>query len=139
LVGVVIWAWWALFAAPLKTELNGLQQQITSNESRLVSLQNRQAAAETSSLEDPNRAARQQLETLIAAQTDARQQLGALTGSVISPLAMNRLLTDVLGMQQGLRLVRVENLPPQQLTGSTGEGELIYRHTLRLDFEGDYL
>ncbi|MDT8427881.1 MAG: type II secretion system protein GspM [Pseudomonadales bacterium] len=147
LAGLVFWLYLILVSDPLKAEINSLQQQIRNNENRLVTMQSRAQQAETSSTEDPNRAARQQLERLIAQETRASEQLAALTGSVVAPLQMNRLLTGVLNLHPDLRLLKVENQVPQQITGTRSGAvnaqaanlQRVFRHGLQLEFEGDYL
>lgn len=126
----------------MKAEIETLDQQITSNENRLITMTNRASQAERSSAQDPNQAARQQLERLMTQESTARGQLAALTGSVVAPLAMNRLLTAVLDLHPDLYLVRVENQAPQQISGRSTDAtsaQRIFRHGLRLEFEGDYL
>lgn len=140
--GLILWLYLILVSDPLKAEINSLQQQIRSSETRLVSMRNRAQQAESSSTEDPNRAARQQLERLLVQETRASEQLAALTGSVVPPVQMNRLLTGVLNLHPDLRLLKVENQVPQQISGNrvgAASAQRIFRHGLQLEFEGDYL
>lgn len=139
---VVGWGYLTFVHDPLRLELTVLEQRISSAQSEIVNLQLRQQRAEASSQDDPNRAARERLEELIVEGEAARAQLEALTGSVVTPIAMNRLLTDVLDMHPGLRLSKVENLPPEQIAGNSaaaGTAQSVYSHGLVLEFEGSYL
>jgi MSHA biogenesis protein MshJ len=154
LLGAAAWAFLTYEFDPMQTERQQLQQEINGAQSRLVTMRNREQQAELRSREDPNRAAREQLQTLIAQEAEALRQLGELVGSVVAPVAMNRLLTNVLDLHPGLRLIRVENQAPRQLTGLAPTGEVttapapavrgrasqrVYSHGLLLEFEGDFL
>ena len=143
LLAVVIgWVYLTFVHGPLRLELTVLEQRIGAAQSDIVSLQLRQQNAEASSQDDPNRAARERLAELIVEGEAARTQLEALTGSVVTPIAMNRLLTDVLDMHPGLQLSKVENLPPQRVAGSSdvaGNAQSVFSHGLVLEFEGSYL
>lgn len=142
LAGILFWLYLILISDPLKAEINEAKVQLSSTEARLAAMQTRQQRAEVSSQQDPNRAAREQLAKLVSDEAEARAQLNALTGSVISPLAMNSLLTSVLETQSGLSLKRVENLPPQQVTGNgaaPASGQRVFQHGLVMEFEGDFL
>ncbi|MDX1491624.1 MAG: hypothetical protein R3332_10070 [Pseudohongiellaceae bacterium] len=127
-----------LVSDPVKADIARLTQQISTDETRLSSLQARQQRAETRTLRDPNEAARAELAQLIERESRAREELDALTGSVIGPVEMNRLLTDVLNINDKLYLRRVENSGAQRITGGAG-GQSVFRHNLSLEFEGDYL
>ncbi|MDP1930585.1 MAG: hypothetical protein Q8L60_03905 [Gammaproteobacteria bacterium] len=141
LAAVIGWLYLIMVSDPVKAEIALMQQQITTSETQMAALQARQQRAEASSQQDPNRAARQRLERLTADESVARSQLDALTGSVISPLSMNRLLTSVLDLHPGLRLTRVENQAPQQLSGrgAAVSAQRVFRHGLLLEFQGDFL
>jgi hypothetical protein len=138
----IVWLYLTVLFDPLRAEIAALELQLSNAESRITALQARQLSAEASSAEDPNRAARDRLEELTVEERQARNQLEALTGSVVNPVAMNRLLTSVLELHPGLSLSKVENQPPQLLAGEragVGNAQRIYRHDLLLEFEGDYL
>jgi MSHA biogenesis protein MshJ len=123
---------------PVKADIATLKLQISNNQTRTTALEARELRAGTGSRLDPNLAARKQLEELIAKQANAREQLGALTGSVIGPVEMNSLLTDVLRLNSGLYLRRIANSGARRVAGG-GAGQQVFRHDLRLEFEGDYL
>jgi MSHA biogenesis protein MshJ len=142
LVVGIVWLYLSVLFDPLRAEIAALELQLGNAENRMITLQARQLRAETNSAEDPNRAARERLAALTVEERQARSQLEALTGSVVNPVAMNRLLTSVLELHPGLRLSKVENQPPRQLAGEragVGNAQRIYRHDLLLEFEGDYL
>lgn len=137
---IIFYAYLIFVSDPVKADIARLTQQVSSNETRTLAMEARQQRAERSSTLDPNQAARAQLEQLIAAESKAAEQLEALTGSVIGPLEMNSLLTDVLSLQAGLNLKRVENLGARRVTSSGSvAGQRVYRHDIVLEFDGDYL
>lgn len=143
LLAVVIgWLYLTFVHDPLRLELTVLEQRISAARSDIINMQLRQQRAEASSQDDPNRAARERLAELIVEEAEARTQLEALTGSVVTPIAMNRLLTGVLDMHPGLRLKKVENLPPRRVAGNSnvvGNAQSVFSHGLVLEFEGSYL
>ena len=74
---------------------------------------------------------------------DALQQVGErldqTVRSFVDPVQMTLLLREVLDEHQGLKLVRVENIPAEPLVGEDdAEPSGLYRHGLRLEFEGGY-
>ena len=126
---------------PLAASITALDQQILTAQVEVSALKARQQEARQAGENDPNLFVREQLEELVVAEATARQQLEEINGSVISATTMNRLLSEVLGTHDGLRLVRLENRPAERLVGNdlSETAQLMYRHGLVLEFEGDYL
>jgi len=126
---------------PLAASVSTLDQQILTAQVQVSALKARQQEARQAGENDPNLFVREQLEELVVAEATARQQLEEINGSVISATTMNRLLSEVLGTHEGLRLVRLENRPAERLVGNdlSETAQLMYRHGLVLEFEGDYL
>ena len=96
---------------------------------------------------DPNAFARTRIEALERELAEVDQVLLGLYGELILPQQMAGVLTEILQSETTLRLVSFENLPPQSLQ-EDGAGQVqgledeqidVYRHGLRLEFEGDYL
>lgn len=96
---------------------------------------------------DPNAFARSRIENLERELAEVDQVLLGLYGELILPQQMAGVLTEILQSETTLRLVSFENLPPQSLL-EDGAGQVqgledeqidVYRHGLRLEFEGDYL
>lgn len=138
---VIFWGYVVGVSDPLAASITSLEQQMVTAQARLAALESRQQEARRAGENDPNLFARAQLEELVAAEAIARQQLEEINGSVISATTMNRLLSEVLGAHDGLRLVRLENRPAARLVGNdlSEAAQLMYRHGLVLEFEGDYL
>jgi MSHA biogenesis protein MshJ len=126
---------------PLAASITALDQQILTAQVEVSALKARQQEARQAAENDPNLFVREQLEEMVVAEATARQQLEEINGSVISATTMNRLLSEVLGTHDGLRLVRLENRPAERLVGNdlSETAQLMYRHGLVLEFEGDYL
>lgn len=84
----------------------------------------------------------QQLATLTAQVKDLDAQLERIVGGMVSPQQMAKLLEQVLGKHQGVRLVRIENLPKSLVVGdaasSGNKGPALYRHGLKLQIKGRY-
>lgn len=138
---VIFWLYVVGVSDPLAAAVTALDQQILTAQVELSALKARQQEARQASENDPNLFVREQLEELVVAEATARQQLEEINGSVISATTMNRLLSEVLGTHDGLRLVRLENRPAERLVGNdlSETAQLMYRHGLVLEFEGDYL
>lgn len=138
---VIFWLYVVGVSDPLAASVTALDQQILTAQVELSALKARQQEARQASENDPNLFVREQLEELVVAEATARQQLEEINGSVISATTMNRLLSEVLGTHDGLRLVRLENRPAERLVGNdlSETAQLMYRHGLVLEFEGDYL
>jgi MSHA biogenesis protein MshJ len=145
LVVCVVWGANALYLAPTIEANNRVSQQITVAESQLVLMQQRERQAEISAAEDPNQAARLRIERAIAAQAELQSDIEQLAGNLVTPQSMTRLLTSILENQPGLELIRVENRDPSPMrsgdtsaSASENEGQ-IFKHSLLLELEGDYL
>lgn len=138
---VIFWLYVIGVSDPLAASITALDQQILTAQVQVSALQARQQDARQAGENDPNLFVREQLEELVLAEATARQQLEEINGSVISATTMNRLLSEVLGTHDGLRLVRLENRPAERLVGNdlSETAQLMYRHGLVLEFEGDYL
>jgi MSHA biogenesis protein MshJ len=154
IVGAV-WIFNSFYLAPLNQENRGLERQAMAAGAQLFTMQQREQQALVSSREDPNQAARQRVERAIAQQAELQGEIAGLAGNLVTPQSMTRLLTSILEGQAGVELVRVENREPQPMRGAAGadgnnrtdgnssvaiddDGQ-VYKHSLLLQLEGDYL
>ncbi len=132
----------ALFA-PLEAQqkralerIGGLQKEIAAFDEQTQVILRRQSV-------DPD-ADNQRLQQQFAGQIAAldSQIAGAVQG-LIAPQQMTRVLEEVILRQSGLRLVRIESLAARPLIeAATGEVPVnagIWRHGVRLEFEGSYM
>ncbi|ALO45156.1 type II secretion system protein GspM [Pseudohongiella spirulinae] len=155
-VGVVFWLYFILVFEPLSASVQSAQQQLTAAQARLTAMQQREQIAITTGNEDPNRAVRQRIERAIGDQAVLQRQIEELTGNLVTPQSMTRLLTSMLEQRAGLTLVRVENQMPQPMrsyedmmaeaasdeptTANRNADQLqVYKHSLALELEGDFL
>ncbi|BCR06407.1 hypothetical protein DESUT3_34760 [Desulfuromonas versatilis] len=138
-------AWHALLYQPIEERRRLLQARIQAIDVQTaqITAQGEQVIALHS--QDPdqkNRLALQQLEAEIAA---IGAELEGMADNLVSPREMPRLVEQVLSRQKGLRLLRMENLEPVALleapAGAALPGEMpnLYRHALRIEFEGSYV
>lgn len=151
------WLLWSLLYAPAASETAALERRLATAESRLQTLMLREQTAIRASRDDPDMAARQRITRALQDQDQTRERIELLAGNLVAPATMTRLLTAILDDSTTLRLLRVENRPPQALRAA-GSGEVInmpdapdatgamdaidaevYRHSLLLELEGDYL
>ena len=98
---------------------------------------------------------------LIEEQSAVQNDIELLAGNLVSPNGMTQMLTGVLDSQEGLTLIKVENIAPRALTNGLARGEVaaatttvsaattatsalrsvgfqVFRHGLILEFQGDY-
>lgn len=115
--------------------IGSLQQEIAAFDEQTQSILRRQ----TIDPDADNLRLQQQLTAQITALDG--QIAGAVQG-LIAPQQMARVLEEVITRQSGLKLLRIESLAARPLI-ETAEGETpvhagIWRHGVRLEFEGDY-
>ncbi len=130
-----------------------LNAQITEQATRYVSIQNNYRS-------DPNAFARNRQQELQQETIEIDNELRRLYGQLIQPRQMAQVLSTILQRETTLKLVTLENLPPSIMT-STNSGTMaplvgasvielepgesppdqinVFRHGLRMVFEGDYL
>lgn len=92
---------------------------------------------------DPDADNRQRIAVLRAEIAEIDARLRRQTATLVEPGEMAGLLRELLRSGDGLKLLALENLPPQPLTAGAAEagseGANLYRHGLRLELEGSYL
>lgn len=142
LVGLLILAWDALVWSPLHQRGKGLQAQLVQAQSDQMTQQQQIDQLTLLLAEDPDAANRQQREQLQAELTRLEQELDQAVAGIVTPQEMPELLARLLKDRHGLRLLRLENLPPVPMldvaAGDPSEINL-YRHPLRIELEGSYL
>lgn len=65
-------------------------------------------------------------------------QLGDYTAELIGPDEMARVLQGLLREQDNLRLIKIRNVPPEELVAEDGANTIFYKHGLEIEFEGGY-
>ncbi|MGJ8688411.1 MAG: hypothetical protein ACSHXZ_02725 [Gammaproteobacteria bacterium] len=152
-VGGAIYLYAVMFFNPAQAEIQGLERQLATIDSRIAQQEARAIELRQSGLEDPDSFIRARLEALIEDQNIIQEGIESLAGNLVSPNGMTQMLTSVLDSQEGLTLIKVENRPPEALTDaiasatSVGDGVQgvvqsigfqVFRHGLILEFQGDY-
>lgn len=153
IVGGLLYLYNALSFSPARTEINSLERQLTTLDTRIERERLRADELRQSGIEDPDSFVRERLEELINEQSVVQAGIEALAGNLVTPNAMTQMLTSVLDSQNGLTLIKVENRAPEALTEALssapvlGEaagaavrsiGFQVFRHGLSLEFQGDY-
>lgn len=146
---------WALWAVTLGDWLDTRRQQaataVSALDQRLLAAQAEAARLERLGAGDPNERLMRERETLDARLQALDVSLGSLLNRFVDPESMPVLLEDMIRAHGGLKLVRVQSLPAQPLEladeqhrgtpQQRSEQEMplqIFRHPLRLEFEGGY-
>lgn len=150
LVGAtLLTATWSIWAVTLGdwqyTSLNRMEVSVESLQREVVNARAERRQLETVGVADANERLRRERNRLDGKLREMDASLGTLLDRFVAPERMPTLLEDVMGHFPGLTLVRVESLPaePMEVSAATG-GEapsaavLIYRHPLRIDFQGGY-
>lgn len=142
LVGLLILAWDALIWSPLHQQGKDLQAQLVQAQSDQMTQQQQIDQLSLLLAQDPDAANRQQREQLQAELSRLEQELDQAVAGIVTPQEMPALLARLLKDRHGLRLLRLENLPPVPMldvaAGDPSEINL-YRHPLRIELEGSYL
>lgn len=140
---LMLFFWFQLWGSPLWSKSEALFKQARNMEQQQATLAETLAALEQRLAQDPNQALhgqRQQLQLEIE-QQDARlrQDLARL----VAPRDMAPLLELLLRQDRGLRVIQLQKMPvqPMDIAGTAGEetAPKLYRHGLRLVFEGSFL
>lgn len=124
-----------------------LQARIGQVGTQLAELRARAEGASAGRVLSPDQLNRREKAALEQEIATLDGNLQTLTGNMVSPREMASFLEELLRQEHGLRLVRLENLGAEPLLAEAGgeKGSLpgggpnLYRHSLRLEFEGNYL
>lgn len=94
---------------------------------------------------DPERANREALAQAEAEGATLRGQVKDLDRLLVTPAAMEAVLTDLLHRRPGVRVLSLVTLPSQPAAARPADGDArdtapqgLFRHTLRLQVEGSY-
>lgn len=152
-LGGLVYLFVVMLNDPAQQEIASLDGQLATVQRRLIEQQTSAAELQLSGVEDPDSFIRDRLTALIEEQSVVQSDIEALAGNLVSPNGMTQMLTGVLDSQEGLTLVKVENVAPEALTdgvavapeGANAErtalrsiGFQVFRHGLILEFQGDY-
>jgi MSHA biogenesis protein MshJ len=143
-LGLVVMSWLVFAHDPVVAEKNSATRAIASAQGRVADELKRQQDIRASFSNDPNAFALSRQRELVGATATADARLNELYGELISPQQMSQMLTTLLQRETMLDLISLENQPSVSLlpNNSTADGEApmqVYKHGLRMVFEGDFL
>lgn len=152
-LGGFIYLFVVMINDPAQEQVASLDRQLTTVQRRLIEQQTSAEELRQSGVIDPDSFVRERLSDLVQEQTLIQDDIESLAGNLVSPNGMTQMLTGVLDSQEGLTLIKVENVLPEALTdGLTvapieasvagtslrSIGFQVFRHGLILEFQGDY-
>lgn len=145
----ILAATWMIWSLTLGSFLDESKSRI-SRDVNAAYAQLQQAVAEQSRLQaeksrDPNALLQTQRSTLGVELENLNENLAEALERFVAPERMPELLKDVIRHHDGLQLKRIASLPvepivvePAQDADQDAPSAVIYRHPLRLEFEGNY-
>ena len=130
----------ALLQAPLEAQQKTMLERTRAMQAEITALDLQTVQVIEASRHDPDAEQRQQLQALQRRAEQLQQQLAAAVANHLEPRQMNLALQEILAQQQGLRLLRIENLPAQAIqTQTEQDAATLYRHSVVMELEGDFL
>ena len=129
---------------------DGFEQYTQAEIRNLAQLQTQNAALEAQRAEldavaeaDPNTLLQRTIARLNAQNTRLDLEIEAMSGKLVQPADMAVVLSRVMSQQGGVKLLGMQNRPPESLFFRTGNGDagalVIYKHGLDLSLKGSYL
>ena len=146
-VVVIVYSWFLLVYEAMNAGQVEISRQIQGAMAQINNELTRNQNIRNSYTRDPNAFIRTRITALQQEVESIDAELLALYGELILPQQMAGVLTQILQSETTLKLISFENLPPESLFASENAGASeasnggisVYRHGLRLEFEGDYL
>jgi MSHA biogenesis protein MshJ len=138
--------WEATLGGFLAESQESISRQVNVMYDKLQAAVQEQSALQTALTRDPNQRLAAERDRLDSELRSLNASIGSVLDRFVAPDRMPSLLEDVLRHHQGLKLKRMVSLPvePVQLTDPEADTEeqaaspLIFRHPLRMEFEGNY-
>lgn len=129
---------------PYSQQRKRAQSEATQLQVDISELTVRSAEVEARRVNDPDKVNREKLAALEQERERLSQELQTNIVTLVPPKEMAGLLKSLLTQEKKLQLIHLENLAPQALAiGQSDKGEdlqpKIYRHSLQMEFLGDYL
>ncbi len=123
-----------------------LNQQATKNRTEIETLReqiktiNQNLEVEVVQISSAGTGDREKLVQVQRRLNEITERLGGYAAELIDPAQMSRVLQGVLKEQSKLRLIRIRNLSPEELSASADAlTTTFYRHGLEIELEGSYL
>lgn len=144
--------WESVLMTPLDSRRKVFSNQVAQVRAEINALNASIQEVAGRSARDPNAPLRARVELLKGKVVDLNQRLQGLTGELIPPRQMPKVLESLMTRDAGLKLVRLEGLGAAPILEGLGPGQTeqraaagaepvpgLYRHGLRLVFQGSYL
>jgi MSHA biogenesis protein MshJ len=141
LVAVIGGGWMYVVLEPWQAEQVALAKEIAAVEQQIAASKEQAQAVLARAQRDPNEVLRAREAQLQGEIERLDRELQARAGDFVAPADMAQALRDLLAVQGGLRLVRLQTVAPVPLQAE-GPGTMtvpVYRHGLELEFVGDYV
>jgi MSHA biogenesis protein MshJ len=154
-VVLLVVLWLNFISDPISRGTRKDNKALTTLQTELTALRQRQAQLLRQQAEDPNQQLLQRKTRTVAALADVDKQLRQRFSALIDPRQMAKVLEDVLSRHKRLQLLRVQSLgaealitgnedPPdakadQASSNSPPKHVAVYRHGLQIEFRGSYL
>ena len=138
--------WEATLGGFLAESQANISRQVNVMYDKLQVAVQEQSALQTALTRDPNQRLAAERDRLDSELRNLNASIGSVLDRFVTPDRMPSLLEDVLRQHQGLKLKRMISLPvePVRLSDPNADQEeqaaspLIFRHPLRMEFEGNY-
>lgn len=138
--------WEATLGGFLAESQANISRQVNVMYDKLQTAVREQSALQTALTRDPNQRLAAERDRLDSELRSLNASIGSVLDRFVAPDRMPSLLEDVLRHHQGLKLKRMISLPVEPVRLSDPEADkeeqaaspLIFRHPLRMEFEGNY-
>ena len=132
----------ALVLEPADNTRKKTESEIQNVETEIKLLRTETQLVKELAKQDPDQSSRMQITQLRRQIEDLETQLQKRLITLVPPQRMPGLLKEMLRKQPGLKLIALKNLEPAPILPKV-EGEEsppeLYRHTLRMELDGQYL
>jgi MSHA biogenesis protein MshJ len=144
-IGVIIYVWYTLLMQPVMNQKSLLQNQISEKQSRISGVEKLIKQVRQGKKIHPRAGKRARIASLRSDIDKLNGRLKRMTGGMVEPTQMGKVLEGILTQDTNLSLVSIETLGNKPLIDSGGkkpEGGAIarvYMHGVRIRFKGGYL
>ncbi|CAH0526879.1 type 4a pilus biogenesis protein PilO [Vibrio hippocampi] len=133
----------SLFIGLLEPEIlnkQALDKRLQTTKNANLELEGQLLLLRSQLVKDPNQAVEKEYADLIEQSQALSSQLSGIVDNLISPSQMAGLLEQVLSQTEGLKLVALESLPPEPITGTSIASEYsgYFVHPVKIELVGGY-
>lgn len=137
---VVAFLWNAFFMAPLSERQSQAEAEVQNLRERIAQANDAIGEMVRAREQDPDAEHRARLAELQSTLMELDARLEDMTGDLVEPVRMARVLEQMLDRQGGLQLHNLRALPPRPLLDDEDLTDLgnIYRHGVRMELTGSF-